>query len=99
MQFQPERRIARLYDFHVDRGKALVFENVQRQTVEFLICFALVEFPGEMDLTKRIETPHPPEPIAKPRKRFVGTSASGSTSKTPISRRVANRLPADILLE
>ncbi|CAD6587429.1 MAG: Diphthamide biosynthesis protein 1 [Tremellales sp. Tagirdzhanova-0007] len=52
-----------------------------------------------MDVTNRVEIPRPPEPIAKPRKRFVGTSASGSTSKTPISRRVANRLPDDILLD
>ena len=38
----------------------------------------------------------PPNTAVKPRRRFLGTSAKPSSSKTPI-RRVANQIPEDIL--
>ena len=52
-----------------------------------------------MDANEGGEIPSLSKSIAKPRKRFVGTSSSSSTSKNPIARRVANRLPDDILLD
>jgi 2-(3-amino-3-carboxypropyl)histidine synthase len=49
-----------------------------------------------MEPTEGVEVPSPGIKSAKPRKRFVGTSAKASSSKTPI-RRVANQIPDDIL--
>lgn len=46
-----------------------------------------------MDPAEGIERPAKP---LKPRKRFIGTSAKASSSKTPV-RRVANQVPDDIL--
>ena len=46
-----------------------------------------------MQPTEGIEIPAKP---LKTRKRFVGSSAKASSSKTPI-RRVANQIPDDIL--
>lgn len=50
-----------------------------------------------MDAAEGIDRPVKSERAAvKPRKRFIGTSAKASSSKTPI-RRVANQIPDDIL--
>lgn len=46
-----------------------------------------------MDPVEGIEKPAKP---LKPRKKFVGSSAKASSSKTPV-RRVANQIPDDIL--
>jgi 2-(3-amino-3-carboxypropyl)histidine synthase len=46
-----------------------------------------------LEPTEGIEKPAKP---LKPRKRFIGSSAKASSSKTPV-RRVANQIPDDIL--
>ncbi|KAL1409879.1 Diphthamide biosynthesis protein 1 [Vanrija albida] len=51
---------------------------------------------AEITATEGIERPANP-PQAKPRKRFVGTSARASSSRTAAPRRVANQVPDEIL--
>jgi len=50
-----------------------------------------------MSATEGVEKPASGSIIPKPRKRFVGTTARASSSKSTAPRRVANQIPDDIL--